>query len=313
MFNSVVAPTSTITRPARAAAHLKYTKENWSAARKMTIDYLAPFSGKIPALERNILKYRAVQMILIIFYCEHLKRKIRSVAENHLQSPNRRESDTKPVGTDLREQLSQRKSMAILQNLRLIDEAEASEIRDLIDFRNTIAHQVHKVVSDIASSSLVRQLESLTKGYNYHAADRLKYYIDVLDKRLWQNGHALIIGFEPLQFESAEKVYAQELANMRKIIDRQYTERSRIVAELNNELSLKHTKWEDEWHPYHPENKYVNGRLTPRGVEVCYRLYDSHKSPMAVALLMHISLRAAKKRKKQWHLAGGHRRKTTPR
>ena len=143
----------------------------------MTTNYLAPFSGRLPALERNILKYRAIQMILVIFYCEHLKRNIKSIAENHLRSRNRHETNVKPVRTDSRGQLSQRQSMDVLQEQRLINEAEASEIRDLLDFRNIIAHEVHTVVSDISADSLVRQANSLTEGYKYHAVDRLKYYI----------------------------------------------------------------------------------------------------------------------------------------
>ena len=93
-------------------------------------------------------------MILVIFYCEHLKRKIKSIAENHRRSRNRQKTHVKPVRTGLRGQLSQRQSMVVLQELRLINEAEASEIRNLVDFRNTIAHEVHTVVSDIAGDSL---------------------------------------------------------------------------------------------------------------------------------------------------------------
>ena len=140
-----------------------------------------------------------------------------------------------------------------------------------------------------------------------------RHYIDVLDKRLQENGHTLLLHFDLLQFESAEKVYTQELAKTRKIVDRQCIQRSRVVTKLNNELTLEHAQSEHEWHPRNPQNKYANGRLTPHGVEVSYRLYDSHKSPMAVALLMRIPLRAAKRRKKQWNLAGGHQRKITKR
>ena len=120
----------------------------------MTTHYLAPFSGRLPALERNILKYRAVQIILVIFYCKHLKRKIKSIAENHRRSRNRQKTHVKPVQTGLRRQLSQRQSMVVLQEQHLINETETSEIRSLVHFRNTIAHEVHTVVSDIVSNSL---------------------------------------------------------------------------------------------------------------------------------------------------------------
>jgi len=35
--------------------------------------YFHPDGRKLPALERNILKYRAFEMILMLFYAEDLK------------------------------------------------------------------------------------------------------------------------------------------------------------------------------------------------------------------------------------------------
>ena len=51
-----------------------------SSSQERSLDYLVPFSGRLPALERNILKCRALEMILAIFYCEHLKRKMQTLA-----------------------------------------------------------------------------------------------------------------------------------------------------------------------------------------------------------------------------------------
>jgi len=45
--------------------------------------------------------------------------------------------------------------------------------------------------------------------------------------------------------------------------------------------------------------------LTQRGEEICYRLFDKGKSPMAVAHLMGISLKAARKRHGMWQATGG--------
>ena len=35
-----------------------------------------PLGSTLPALEQNILKYRAMQMLLVMFYAEELKREI---------------------------------------------------------------------------------------------------------------------------------------------------------------------------------------------------------------------------------------------
>ena len=60
--------------------------------------------------------------------------------------------------------------------------------------------------------------------------------------------------------------------------------------------------------PKDPANKYDVGglqKLTPRGVEVCYRLFDAGKSRYAVAQLMDISFGAATHRYEAWLKAGG--------
>jgi hypothetical protein len=62
---------------------------------------------------------------------------------------------------------------------------------------------------------------------------------------------------------------------------------------------------EAELDPRAPENKYPNGRLTPRGVEVCYRLFDAGKTVHAVKKLMAISYGGADGRWKKWKALGG--------
>lgn len=38
--------------------------------------FLDPLGSRLPAFERNVLKLRAMQMVLIMFYAEELKRKV---------------------------------------------------------------------------------------------------------------------------------------------------------------------------------------------------------------------------------------------
>jgi len=67
--------------------------------------------------------------------------------------------------------------------------------------------------------------------------------------------------------------------------------------------------------PKDPANKYEIGgleKLTPRGVEICYRLFDAGKSRYAVANLMDISFGAATHRFKAWEKEGGLGRKRQP-
>jgi DNA-binding NarL/FixJ family response regulator len=70
-----------------------------------------------------------------------------------------------------------------------------------------------------------------------------------------------------------------------------------------------------EFDPKDPANKQEVGGLmkfTPRGVEVCYRLFDAGKSRYAVATAMGISFGAAKHRYEAWKKLGGVNRTKQP-
>jgi hypothetical protein len=60
-----------------------------------------------------------------------------------------------------------------------------------------------------------------------------------------------------------------------------------------------------ELDPKAADNKYTDGKLTPKGVEICYRLFDSGKTRYAVAALMDISFGGADHRYEAWKSLGG--------
>ena len=90
------------------------------------LDYVAPLSGRLPALERNILKYRALEMMLVLFYCDHLKRKIRTVTDRNVQFGNRLKENKKKTGRQIGAGMSGKESMRVLREMELINEAEAA-------------------------------------------------------------------------------------------------------------------------------------------------------------------------------------------
>ncbi len=274
-----------------------------SSFQEGSLNYLLPFGGRLPALERNILKYRAVEMILAIFYCEHLKRKMQRVVDSNAGFRKTTNIGGKKAGHRTNGAMTGKRIVRLLQKWQLINEREAKAIRELVDFRNVIAHEVQSAVSDVGGSRIVRELNRLDSSrpkYSHGAVERLKGLIALLDDRTQNSGLTLIIDFEPLEFEAAERTYELELQRLRNTIDRQYEKRKQTIRKLNDELVLSEAEWGFDHHPSDPKNKFANGRLTERGIKVCYRLYDLGKSPMAVALLMQISLQAAKRRRTQW-------------
>lgn len=60
--------------------------------------------------------------------------------------------------------------------------------------------------------------------------------------------------------------------------------------------------------PGDPRNKLADKKLSDRGIEVCYRLFDAGKTRYAVAELMDISFSAANYRYDIWTHAGGRNR-----
>src|ERR1700704_1709102 len=61
--------------------------------------------------------------------------------------------------------------------------------------------------------------------------------------------------------------------------------------------------------PRDPRNKLPNGKLSERGVEICYRLFDEGKKPYAVGHAMLIEFGSAMHRFKNWEKLGGVNRK----
>jgi len=80
-------------------------------------------------------------------------------------------------------------------------------------------------------------------------------------------------------------------------------------------LLVGNTDPAEEFDPAAPDNKYEIGgleKLTPRGVEICYRLFDQGKTKYAVHQLMGISFGGATHRYKAWQAAGGMNRTKQP-
>lgn len=60
-----------------------------------------------------------------------------------------------------------------------------------------------------------------------------------------------------------------------------------------------------EFNPADPRNKTCDGKLSDKGVECCYRMFDEGKSRYSVAREMKISFAAATHRFTAWVKAGG--------
>jgi hypothetical protein len=270
--------------------------------------FLDPLGSRLPALEQNLLKLRSAQMVLVLFYAEQLKSKVLSL----IQTTDRFMTWTggeERVPKDAKDQV--RKCLNALVSDGALSVDEKNEIKKLIDYRNVIGHDIHELVADISTERSVRRsigyLPDRFARYDYEAVDRLRNYMKLLDERQIKHHYIGTVSFNRLRFRTAEKVLLKEIDQLRRKIAKQWKLRQQHIDSLNREIRSA-VIGSEETDPRHPSNQYDDGRLTRRGEEVCYLLFDQGLSSMAIAHLMGLSLAAMKKRQRIWKALGGKER-----
>jgi len=326
----------------------RHTKRDYGRAFPASC-YNDPRGGRPSALERNILRYRAIEAALYLFYADEVRTflltdvyraAVRQPGQSIWEQPEERRLQGVFAGL-LREAESEKKirqedidalrrafeyerqqgkklktAFAFAITVGLFTEDEASEIRDLLEYRNDIAHRIHLVISDISRNYwTIDHLTYKAPTYKGDALERLRVY----RRSLWERARGqliLTLSMDSMLFELAEHAFEQDLKRLDRIIAKQIRQEEERVKAINAELDLRGTELVDDLAPRFPANHrpsrsygddYIpaTGHLTKRGVEICYRLFDLGKSPIAVAYLMGMTLRSAERRQRSWTKAGG--------
>jgi hypothetical protein len=248
------------------------------------------------------LKYRAFEMVLMLFYVEHLKETLIGA----IQGTDHWVRTTPRITAQSSKKFL--RAVAALVEDGVVSEQERDDITALVNFRNEIAHNIQTLTIDVSRDPYARSMQQFRESsYDYGALKRIKALHNDLDRRM-QSKYVHVLSMQRYTFRAAEKTYEAELKRLRKKIESQLTVRRKRNSKLKDELSLTGTDFVGENYPSHPANMSRSGNLTKRGVEVCFRLFDLGKSALAVATLMFISLKAARARRKQWLKAGGTKR-----
>jgi hypothetical protein len=314
--------------------------------------YDDPRGGRASGLERNIVRYRAIEATLYLFYAEvvrdfmmanvypravaapdaepwapakdrRLERVLRGVLSNAELEKSISIEDAQALRQVFAEHRKQGKKLKIAFGYAIetgiVTEAEANALQDLLEYRNDIAHRVHLVMSDVSRSARAADhLAFVPPAYKGDALDKLRAF----RRSLWDRTDVFILSdlsWDSLLFELAEKVLEDDLKRLDRLIQAQIRRERARTAAINAELDLRGTELVGDLSPRFPPNhrpghsygdgwEPPSGHLTARGVEICYRLFDLGKSPIAVAYLMGASLRAAANRKKGWVKARGAQR-----
>lgn len=259
-----------------------------------------PHGNSLTTLESDVLKLRALEMILVLFYMENLKNSI---------IDSLRASDTIDDEVKIQKNCDRKIDKFKAARLRLesegvISRKESQEIKKLIDFRNTIGHRIYEITADIGPYSDL----SLYVGEQVRETTIYKYDIVSsardIRKRVLHNmslkGYILSLDVAPIAFYSAEKVYLKEINSLRKKIYKKGVAHESEVAGLNEEIKRLPREVVDFVEPGHPNNFLANGNLSKKGIEGIYRLFDNKLTPLAAAHLLRISYRAASRWYKRW-------------
>ncbi len=272
--------------------------------------YLDPLGSHLPALERNIIRLRSMQIMLVLFYAERLRQKVLDLiqrTDSLWASFDSKHKQRVPMGT----KDALRKCLNALVADGVLTQDEREELKGLLDYRNVVAHDIHLLTADVSTDRFVRhRVQFFQEGqptYDNEAVSRFRHFINLLNERQRSHHYTITLSMDPLLFASAEKTLLADIKRLSARIERQTAERELRIHQLNGQLTINDIQKVEE-HPDHPLNRYDNNRLTKRGEEICYRLFDQGKSPIAVAHLMHISLPAARKRHRMWQAMGGSNR-----
>jgi len=248
-----------------------------------------PKGRRLPALERAILKYRAFQMMIILFHIEDLK----SFILEAIRASNKR---CLPEGT----KNLYKKMWAIVVSEGILSQGESDDLQNIIDYRNQIAHHIQELTFDISRDKCATGHFDL-KGsqYDYSALERLEHYREQIHCKMEQR-FVIPLGFDSLLFASAEKTYRQEMKRLERVIERLMNKRKEENAALKAELESVDKQILEEIHPGYPDKVLRNGRLSQKGIDCCQSLFQQGLSDLAISYLMRISHASIRRRRKRW-------------
>ncbi len=243
-----------------------------------------PRGENLRALEQNILKYRAFEMVMILFYVEEIK----LIALRTIRVTDRfRNNDRLPEGT---KKLYQ-KLWKILVSEKILTESEKSDIEAIIDYRNDIAHSIQELVFDLNLDSYSKSFVKFSgEKYQYGVLTRLKNYKDLIYER-FMGGYVFEINMNPILFAQAERTYLIELKRLDKKIVKLLRERKVENKVIEGEINAIGMEKIESFQPYHPKNFKSNGQLTSEGARCLNSLFSMGCSGIVISYLMRKPLK----------------------
>lgn len=250
-------------------------------------------------LERNVLRLRAFEMVLVLFYMEDLKAYIvQSIQITDKLNGKNRLQDGKPN--------KQGKKLELARNVLVaegvITDAESEELHRLINYRNTIGHEIHDMTVAVGAYthlSMDRTSLEPIDAYDYRAVARAAALREKIVNGMGRK-FILAISLDPLKFEAAEKTYLVEIKRLKAKVNKGIHKLNELINDTNGSMKAIPKSVLESAQPGHPHNQKQNGHLTDKGKSCIYQLYEAKATPLAAAYMMRISLRTANLWFKRW-------------
>ena len=256
-----------------------------------------PKIKSLKTIEKNILKVRGFEMLLFLFYAEDIKRFVVEAirATDNINGCIVPKTEKLPHGTkDIL-----RKAWKSLERENIINKSESIEIQQLLDYRNTIAHQTHLLTADIGDHGHIAEFLD-GKKYDNTALSRIRFFHKTIKERM-RCKYVMALPLISVIFEAAEKTYFSEIYALEQRNNKLMSELDREVSEANKLIEALQQRGVLKKIAIHDQSiKNTSGQLSKRGVEYCMLLYDEGASPIVVSHLLHISLHSAGRWHKRW-------------
>lgn len=174
------------------------------------------------ALERNIVKFRSMEMMVFIYEAEQLRKFILSCIDNgHMFAGT--ENPLKKPGKQFYEIL-----WGIIEDNDILPRHEIEQLVSLLQYRNDIAHRVDELLIDINSDNIHFQ----EIKYDYTALTEMYKLKDKVETNMAKK-YPMTANLNAHTLEPIIDTLKQELARLSKRINRQ------LVSRIANFLKRK--------------------------------------------------------------------------
>lgn len=268
-----------------------------------------PHGNKLSTLESLVLKIRAFEMVLIIFYMEDLKCFIiESIEATDRFNKVDRLIDNVP-GKKKRKKFEMARVLLVKEGV--INQEQSEELKNMVDYRNLIAHEVSDLTVDVGPYShlvIDRKFNfdddistfNPVPSYDYTMAKRAKEMRDHIFSGMARKHFIMHASLDILRFEAAEKTYFLEIKKLKKRLNIGIVKYNEFIKNTNEIMKSIPRPVIEEVNSGNPKNRNDNGTLTKEGIEGVFMLYDAGANPYVVSYFMRMSYRSAMRWYNRW-------------